>query len=61
VLAPGADGEPQRALLVKLHCDAMFGRLCGAPMAAAEAERLLRAWRDPAGEPQAGAPGRRLL
>jgi diguanylate cyclase (GGDEF)-like protein len=61
VLAPGADGEPHRALLVKLHCDAMFGRVCGGPMAAADTERLLRAWRDPAGEPQADAPGRRLL
>ena len=61
VVAPGADSEPHRALLVRLRCDLMFGRLSGGPMPAAEAERHLRGWRDRASGQAAGVPGRRLL
>ena len=61
VVAPGADSEPHRALLVRLHCDQMRGRLCGGPMPAAEAEGLLRAGSDLPKAGTGGNPGRSLL
>ena len=61
VVAPGADTEGHRALLLRLRCDHMRGRLSGAPMLAAEAEAALRAGRDVPKTRTASAPGRRLI
>jgi diguanylate cyclase (GGDEF)-like protein len=61
VVAPGADTENHRALLVRLRCDQMRGRLCGAPMPAAEAEGALGAGSDLSKTRTGGTPGRSLL
>ncbi len=63
VVAAGVETEAHRALLVRLHCDHMQGRLCGPPLPAAEAEADLRGRQDrpsPRAQGAAGAGGRRL-
>ncbi|MGE5124690.1 MAG: putative bifunctional diguanylate cyclase/phosphodiesterase [Betaproteobacteria bacterium] len=60
VVAAGVETEAHRALLVRLRCDHMQGRLCGPPMQAREAEAALRARQDHPSERAQGAGGRRL-
>jgi diguanylate cyclase (GGDEF)-like protein len=60
VVAAGVETEALRALLVRLHCDHMQGRLCGAPMPAREAEAVLGARPDRPSARAQGAGGRRL-
>jgi diguanylate cyclase (GGDEF)-like protein len=60
VVAAGVETEAHRALLVRLRCDHMQGRLCGAPLPAREAEAALRARLERPSERAQGAGGRRL-
>ncbi len=57
VVAAGVETEAHRALLVRLHCDHMQGRLFGPPLPASEAEAALGARQ---GRPSQRAGGRRL-